>query len=754
MISAVNDRNIVDDSVKNVINSIPTYVSRMSAIFCKYGKLINQKYLDLAQSDERRRIKGVNDVSSLLKLTFDKLLFALDRDAYIDFLNEIKTVDSDMNFYDCSIYCHPEENIEGVTYPVLEQISSVNLIHPSTGVKTITSCDYDGVPLIKLTPCVHLNTGYKRHESYEANFVNFWNDDTNNYGIGIDIKTVKCEIDICSLFESMHHIMLRQAYKEKIIYNHHDSKIEPSDFDILNETSTNCLEAIDEELTQKLIYSITTTYLALITKLNDFTVSSTIDMLFENILDSCRKTVLDNYDSHGNDIKTGMGLRHMTIDISTLLNSILYSTAKGFNNEYCILAKMIEYGVSLQYVTYNYSLIPFNNLKHKKLMNISKVAKNNVYLLNPDTRCTLQTCVKNKDTFEGFFCSKSDLIIDGTYSFNKRLYDTTKDFIDVFAKFIIIKKRMYDAGAFNVSDGTTDNIGKRYIDYKNYMKNTYEELKVSLTNIFNRIKNVTIGKRYLSANIAVKASDNEVIRNLNTIVFGITSEAVLDSTYDTHSLFEDEYYNMNKHTDYSNHKRRTYDANEIVTEIRHIYEVLKQRECTYSNNSTAILNAVNNFGNGSLVTFWIAVNESCGDFFEIPFNGIANQISSISLGYAESSINEMAPKQEYTDSVTSGQFISEWGQKDLHNTYKSVEDLRESFEELKEKVEKHEGDNESVFGGLLFGDFGGVPLAHDMTAKETEIYNDQLSVRTIPDSEVEAFEDLKHEFDAFIAKHL
>ena len=52
---------------------------------------------------------------------------------------------------------------------------------------------------------------------------------------------------------------------------------------------------------------------------------------------------------------------------------------------------------------------------------------------------------------------------------------------------------------------------------KNYLKNTYDELKVSLSNIYTRIKNVTIGKRYLTNNFAVKNTDQEIIRNLNII---------------------------------------------------------------------------------------------------------------------------------------------------------------------------------------------------------------------------------------------
>ena len=90
---------------------------------------------------------------------------------------------------------------------------------------------------------------------------------------------------------------------------------------------------------------------------------------------------------------------------------------------------------------------------------------------------------------------------------------------------------MHDVGGFNVSDGTVDPIGKRSIDYKSYLKSTYDELKVSLNNIYNRIRSVIIGKRYLTNNIMVKDSNNDVIKNLNTIVYGINTESALDEDF-------------------------------------------------------------------------------------------------------------------------------------------------------------------------------------------------------------------------------
>ena len=48
----------------------------------------------MIQSDEKRRIKNVINIKGIENLTFDKLLFAFDRDLYIDFMNEINMINS------------------------------------------------------------------------------------------------------------------------------------------------------------------------------------------------------------------------------------------------------------------------------------------------------------------------------------------------------------------------------------------------------------------------------------------------------------------------------------------------------------------------------------------------------------------------------------------------------------------------------------------------------------------------------------
>lgn len=760
--SSINDRNLVDDSVKAIIETVPNIVRTAYAIFEKYGKLINQKYDQLIQSDEKRRMKNVINVKGIEGLTFDKLLFAFDRDLYIDFMNEINMINNDYSYISSGDYVYQNKSINTDMHNT--RMISINLnylVHPSTSLKRIGDWKYEikkSVPLIKVQPRFIL-----RKFSDDFSYMNFSepysNEETRNFGVGVSYEHCDSYIDISSLFEIFRSNFY--TYSCKYNKNHYsdtrDNQCKYLDICGLEKLDDKTLSIISNEIidivTKKVTYSLSVAYLAMLGKLEHDKQNGLIS-IFTDILDSCRKTVLGSYDSNGDELRTGMSLRHMTVDISTLFNAISKESkmfTSSANKEFNILRNMIQYAFEIKYATFNYIKIPGNNLKHKKLINIVQLAKPQLCFLNGDTRADLQCCVAKieKCELDCCFCDAPDIKVDGTYAYTKRLYDTTKDFIDVYAKLIIIKKRMHDVGGFNVSDGTVDPIGKRSIDYKSYLKATYDELKVSLNNIYNRIRGVIIGKRYLTNNIMVKDSNDDAIKNLNTIVYGVNSESALDEDFYSIDMFG-ELYQYNR-VDYNKIDDRSYygSINKRISDIRNIYNVLKERECTYSGNSQNLLTAVNTYGNGSLIAFWIAVTECVGDFFDTPYKHIICSFEDIGigLGYGESSINEMSQKGEIIEDETD---VISWDTS-LEDKYISLEELNEQVQNLKDKLD--ENDSESVFGGLLFGDFGGIPLAQEMTAKETEIYNDQFTVRKIPNEEVEAFESLKRDFDTMLAKY-
>lgn len=756
--SSINDRNVVDDSVKSIIATVPNIVRTAYAIFEKYGKLINQKYDQLIQSDEKRRIKNVINIKGIENLTFDKLLFAFDRDLYIDFMNEINMINSNYSYISHGGYSYQNKNVNKDMHDTcLNSINLNYLVHPSNSLKRISDWRYEikkSVPLIKVQPRFSL-IKFSDEYSYMNFNKPYSNEETRNFGVGITCEYCDSYIDISSLFEIFRSHFSTHDYN----YNrssYADSCDDPRkclDICGLEKLDTESLSVISNEIidivTKKITYSLSVTYLAMLGKLEHDKQNGLIS-IFTDILDSCRKTVLGSYDSTGDELRTGMTLRHMTVDISTLFNAI----SKECNTttvcrEFNILRDMIQYAFETKYCTFNYIKIPGNNLKHKKLVNIVQLAKPQLCFLNGDTKADLQCCLININDHDlrFCFCDAADIKVDGTYAYTKRLYDTTKDFIDVYAKLIIIKKRMHDVGGFNVSDGTVDPIGKRSIDYKSYLKSSYDELKVSLNNIYNRIRSVIIGKRYLTNNIMVKDSNNDVIKNLNSIVYGINTESALDEDFYSIDTFND-LYSYNR-VDYNKKDDKSYygSINKRITDIRNIYNVLKERECTYSGNSQNLLTAVNTYGNGSLIAFWISVTECIGDFFDTPYKHIIGSFDDIGEGYGESSINEMSQKGEIVNDETD---VINWDTS-FEDKYISLEELNDQVQNLKDKLD--ENDSESVFGGLLFGDFGGIPLAQEMTAKETEIYNDQLTVRKIPNEEVEAFESLKHNFDTMMAKY-
>lgn len=766
MLVTKNDRNLVDFSVNSIIQLIPPAIKGMANIFVKYGQLIDQKYIALSQSDERRRIKGINALDSLTHLTFDKMLFALDKDAYIDFMNEIKTLEVQFGYdYDGKpdrTYGSTENKFEA---PGLNCILFKYLVNPADGLSRILESDCcrldEGVPLIKVIPRFHLDTPLRSDSEVNKSKYDVWFE--NDVATCI-LKPSHCEayIDISQIFD----LFAARLSRISDYRNPNDSPFKNLSL-MKNESMDEFISNISEVMSNRIIYSLSTTYMATVTKLIDEKINPVFET-FGDILDSCRRLMLDDFDSMGENAKTGVGLRHMAIDVSTLLNALSYLKESGNYEcqQYYALMNMIEYITSLKYETYNYEKIPLNNLKHKKLIPIGNLAKSNVSLLSGDTRAGLQCAYSNisfkndngnSATVMNLFQRKRFAEINGTFALNKRIYDAGKDFVDVFARFIIIKKRMYDAGGLNFADGTIDTIGKRYVDYKSYLKSTYNDVKTSLTNIFNRMKSVTIGKRYLNSGNFMVKNDDENIRNANTIIYGINTETNFSNDFTYKSIYSEDKnqpvgWIKESFTSKKVETSRDINPNAIINDIRLIYNVLKDRPCTYADNSSYLTTALNTYGNGSLISLWIAINECTGNFFDSPFENIKGFLGDVTMTYTVDSINEMAPINENSRKEIKELEFRDWATSS--KGYKTVEQLRLSFEDLKQKIEDaEEQDGESVVGGCLFGDFGGIQLAGDVTAKEAEFVNDDLSVKT-QDPEYESFESFKHEFDSFLSKYL
>ena len=298
--SSINDRNFVDDSVKAIIEKIPNIVRTSYAIFEKYGKLINQKYDQLMQSDEKRRIKNVVNVKCIEGLTFDKLLFAFDRDLYIDFMNEINMINNDYSYISSGDYAYQNKSINTDMHNT--RLISINLnylVHPSTSLKRIGDWKYEikkSVPLIKVQPRFIL-----RKFSDDFSYMNFSepysNEETRNFGVGISCEHCDSYIDISSLFEIFRSNFY--TYSCKYNKNHYsdtrDNQCKYLDICGLEKLDNKTLSIISNEIidivTKKVTYSLSVAYLAMLGKLEHDKQNGLIS-IFTDILDSCRKTVL------------------------------------------------------------------------------------------------------------------------------------------------------------------------------------------------------------------------------------------------------------------------------------------------------------------------------------------------------------------------------------------------------------------------------------------------------------------------------
>ncbi|MGL4949665.1 MAG: hypothetical protein ACRC5M_04725 [Anaeroplasmataceae bacterium] len=793
--------NPLNESVTTLLEVVPEAVRSMTYLVFKYMKLVERKYQELLKSDERRRMRNNPKISSIFSLTLDKAIFALDRDMYIDFINEIEEINNNNFKKNQSFGIHRKSSsVYDSTCVYLEDINFSFLVNPDAGLNLLDRFrSYKRVPLIEVRPYLPISVEDQKNENEISHFTH---DLTHNYsdrkidsvdgvmqerrfGVGISI-------DICDMTYLISDYILH--FGGELMKHPSSSGLDVGDFYYAEIMTDEMFEKVANMVVDHVggttTYSAITTMLAVNTKLIDYN-NDVFGSLSESILNNCRRTMIDNFDVEGDNANTGMVMRHMSVEISTILNALAHTNnvtqIDSEYNAYDVLKETIMNLLTLKYMAYNYTMIPYDNLKIKKLVPIGKVALSSTHNLSADNRTKLKliyTTVssaalfdeykKNRLTdsetlynhqFNEFFVREEGLLANGTYPLNKRMYDCGKDLVDVFTRFIIIKKRMTDARGFNFSDGNIDRIGKTHTDYKNYMKNTYAEIKVALTNIYNRIKSITIGKRYLSANPNVKESTTEVIKNVNQVIFGVNTESKISVGRDSFvrrapfaSNSYDVSYANSTREDKHREQRYHFDSNKTLTDIISIYNVLKERECTYASKNNELGSIINEFGNGSLVSFWVAFTNSIKiSMFNYPFEEVAPILGQIITDYSVNSITEMqnnSNNPHYIESkISDGIDVSRSKISDKNYTFFSTEDLRMAFEDLKEKV-KEEGD-ESVVGGMLFSDFGGVSLANDITAKETEIYSKDVdNMHPIDVEDAKSFESLKQEFDDFLLDHI
>lgn len=794
MLTLGTDKNI-DASVSYLKKIFPENIRKFTAIYLKYAQLSNAKFESLKTGEERLKVRNVKSFDSLKCLSFDKFIYALDKDLYIDFVNEISNV-SRNNCCDCC--CETEdwskEEAEAMTgNPSIgfESLSYKFMIHPSNGLRKLVRSDRpDQVPLIKVEPSSFtLSTSKTVAPGRNSDM---WYEKETGFIPSIRKIWLDMTVDIESLFEVINFLVYQEIRKPNNYNSGYDIQNIISKIAELEEDEKNrIINVVSEVLSKRLFYSGTTTLLATITKITNAKVDYFAD-ISDNILNSCRNTLLDNFDSDGNDagVNEGTILRNTAINIRDLLNSMAAWSKEGYSN--CntglLVKNLVDYLFTLKYTTYNFIKVPLNNLKHKELEFIGKLSKLQTHALSQENAIDLNLAFEGgvaynktldfkKQAF--FFLPMETLKIDGLYSINKRMYDCGKDLLDCLAKFIILKKRMADTAEINVKDGTNvDRMGKSYDDYRTYLTKAYKEIKAKLNVLSERVLSITKGRSsfsFIDSNVG--NTNDSKIKGINDVIYGLTAEAI---PIETVNYWSDDYFLCNPSVDASlmdedekqNEKPwRNYVVSKVISDICEIFKYTNTKESKYLSN-TSVGNDMGEVRFAKLIDSWLKFNQIIGvDIIDTPYRNMKANLTVIlkdSFSYITTSISEMSPNVENVDPSLrfTNDNINEkkcfWNHDNPNNdetlkddrSFYSLEDLESRVDEYEEFVEGREEEDDSgeenLFG--MFNDFMGVPLGYDITSHELAMQaQEELDPSLLHNEkyveERERFNKLKNRFD-------
>lgn len=795
MLTLATDKN-VDLCITYLKQTIPEQMRKFVAVYLKYAQESAKKFESLKTGEERLKVRNLKSFDSLKSLSFDKFLYALDKDMYIDFINEINNIKNSTS----GVWIDENwktEDVNALTGNIGIKNCSLDykfMIHPATGIRRLAQTNRpDQVPLIKVDPTCFLSSTQKKNPPVANNKLYYDYDKSPDFIPRIHNVNLDVIVDIESLFDVINFLVFCEINQPKGWIGGYDilniiTKIEGYEY------KNQIIDNVSDILSKRVFYSASITLLATVTKLTSVTKSDFFSEIADDILNSCRNTLMDNYDSDGNDagVNEGTILRNTAINIRDLLNSLaIWNDNKPFNsNPALILAKTIEYLFSLKYCTYNYIKVPINNLKHKTLELTPKLAKYQASLISKENALDLNLAFEGgvaynraldfkKNSF--FFLPIETLKIDGTYAVNKRMYDCGKDFLDCFAKFTIIKKRMGDTAEINVKDGSNvDRIGKTYDDYKTYLKKVYTEVKAKLNILSERVITISKGRNRFSFLESTHGSaPDSKINNINSIIYGLTAEAVpiQDVNY-----WDDEYYMLNPdaslmdETDSDSNSPKPWEnrsANRTISDINEIFKYTNTKESKYLSH-TSVGTEMQEVKYANLIDSWMKFNQVIGfDVFDLPYRNIRINLTMVlkdSFSYITTSISEMAPTVDSYD--PNGRFADENGNENRSLWYGwrnpngdeilkedtsifSLEDLENKIDEIEGKEEEEdESGEENLFGMFTDSIYG--PVGNDISVHELALQaQEALDPSILQDEKYvahrEKFKELKNRYDSIIA---
>jgi hypothetical protein len=705
--------------------------------------------------------------AKILNLPFSRLLFMLNRDAYIDMCIEIQNIPHDLIDFDRVIKSksytlrnyegtHSDQVVEGATGRIaVEKVKYKFMLAPTHQlIKLIqgnNSWNLNNiVPPIKVTPKIDFSAYARNRGGFDYNnFLQTYNDqetkDLSIFGLGTNDDIIKCKVIID--LESTFTVMWK--YVEQISYDH----VKLSNNDSINteneiigeqigrflriaekfsnltdsEFESLFLKPIIEDFARRVTVSAISTFLALSVKVEAAN-TSFINSLSDSLLTTC----VDDFeeycpDDSNQNIHHGTLVRELTLGISTLITGIFTASRQRdsvyIGSIYEYLRILLSSLFGMQYTTWNCIKIPFNNLKNKKLINIGELTRRAMYLLDQNNKIYLQSTIEGlrQNGIIGIFNGLENIRIDMPYANNLKMYNMTKTLIYRICNMIIIRQNIETLGSFR--ELNTDALGKSIPDYKLYLTKAYHDVKNGVRTVKNYIEGyIAGGNRYGN-----ETSATEEVKNQNSLkalyaklVYGITNESQLSSS-------DISYYfpSICCHTTgdgvavrKGEDERKEYEPEEILEAMESIFERNNKTTSMYKETHKG------GFHSNRCCDIWGRITFSQLNMLDTPFTSHLSDASNALSELLDDTRVYLAKKDDSTN-VNNKDLYNDESNNESYNTssvmnanrkYLMAEMSNFSVEDLKNMYTSFKNSEEDSFGMFQDGIGGGYGLATSVTA--------------------------------------
>ena len=805
--------NLANDSVTFIRYAIPYQLKALSYIFRKYSQLIFDEFENLTEYKLGQLDQSLDKITTM---PFSKLLMILNRDELVNFNNEIYNIAHDRYEFERVL---PLEAQSHIVYRYSNNANN-NMMNESTGRVLIEDIKYrymiapylqlsayfgrfwrlyENIPLIRVKPSIDFHAFVRNENSSEWN--SFFQDrgtyrkDVNNFGIGNDSNIIKCDItiDIESLF-TIFMSMLKRLFEKETSDNGPNDDItcdSGGDGYNVNGKSLYCLsyfkrlakwfkemneeqfenrfvqKMVLEDLSRRMIFSTTSTFLATVSKVDKVN-GNFLSEIADDILDVVKQDLTEDFvfeSDYMND--RGFFMRHMTTNISTLLQAVALARNDNANEWQNDLFAYLQYLISTQfgfkYCTYNYLKIPSDNLKQKQLVALGYLGKMSTYLLNDENKMALQADYESniEHGVTSFFLPLDAARINGTFALNKRFFDLGRSLLQHLSVFIILRYRLANMENTNIvklpgvnvkqinTVNNIDDLGRNSRDYQTYLRDQYTSVKRAIGTIRSRIVQLTEGANVKNVGdwgSSRNMTDCEMISPdgrigaLANLIYGITCESLFTNTQLFSNLASSN--DTRRVSQFNNSQNWNYTIEEVVNACNVVAErQLKRYNTKFENIRGTMSNALH--------SIWFTFIDSLCKMADYPWtkNVSDNSFTFLEMigGWTAKSLSNLTPNIDQADITNKNGSNYCWNptiqdELDKFQINAGVSSLsREALEKAIEYLEDHSG--EDMFGMFCDGGLGGIPLAQEVTMLERE--NNNKNISFVPEfQQAQALEDM------------